>query len=116
MGGDARWILTRVVPTASVAAYHIYFPDPWPKTRHRRRRLLEPVLIAELARTLAPGGPIHLASDLPDLVNDASRRLAAGGLRHEPGAAMPPGRPTTRFERKYAASGSYYVRFTRPWV
>ena len=114
VGGDARWILERAVPAASVTAHHIYFPDPWPKTRHRERRLFEPRFIGALLRTLRPGGQVHVASDLPGLVADAVRGLASAGLREERGAEPPPARPTTRFERKYAAAGTHYVRFTRP--
>jgi len=114
VGGDARWILERVVPAGSVAVHHIYFPDPWPKTRHRERRLFEPRFIRALLRTLQPGGQVHIASDLPGLVADAARGLWSAGLREECGAAPPAARPTTRFERKYAAGGTHYVRFTRP--
>jgi tRNA (guanine-N7-)-methyltransferase len=114
VGGDARCILARLVPAGSVAAYHIYFPDPWPKTRHRHRRLFDLAFVGALVRTLAPGGLVHVASDLSAVVARAGDALAAGGLIHVRGATMPPGRPTTRFERKYAEAGTYYARFTRP--
>src|SRR5216110_1807901 len=99
--GDARCIVARLVAEASVAAYHLYFPDPWPKTRHRARRLTDPSFAAELARTLAPSGVLHLASDLRHLVDRFAAVLAAAGLVPERGA-VPPLRPTTAFERKYA--------------
>ncbi|HLY38770.1 MAG TPA: tRNA (guanosine(46)-N7)-methyltransferase TrmB, partial [Candidatus Binatia bacterium] len=56
VAGDARCIVAELVPDGSVAAYHVYFPDPWPKTRHRKRRLASAGFAAALARTLAPGG------------------------------------------------------------
>ena len=111
VGGDARCIVATVVPAASVAAFHVYFPDPWPKTRHRHRRLFEPVFAAALARALAPGGRVHVASDLPGVVAEARRHLVAAGLTAEPGVAMPEGRPRTHFERKYAGGGTHYTRF-----
>jgi len=114
VAGDARCIVARLVAEASVAAYHLYFPDPWPKTRHRARRLTDPSFAAELARTLAPGGVLHLASDLAHLVDAFAAILAAAGLVPEAGAAPPPGRPTTAFERKYAQAGTYYTRWRRP--
>ena len=114
VAGDARCIVARLVAEASVAAYHLYFPDPWPKTRHRARRLTDPSFAAELARTLAPGGVLHLASDLAHLVDAFAAILAAAGLVPEAGAAPPPGRPTTAFERKYAQAGTHYARWRRP--
>ncbi len=54
------------LPEASVARYHIYFPDPWPKTRHRRRRFLRGETLAVLRRTLRPGGELAFATDFLD--------------------------------------------------
>src|SRR5207249_12175208 len=114
VAGDARCIIARLVPDASVAAYHVYFPDPWPKTRHRARRLTDPSFAGEVARTLAPGGVLHLASDLRHLVDRFAAVLAATGLVPERGAVPTSGRPTTAFERKYAQAGTHYARWRRP--
>jgi len=114
VAGDARCIVGHLVAETSVAAYHLYFPDPWPKTRHRARRLTDPSFAAELARTLAPGGVLHLASDLAHLVDAFAAILAAAGLVPEAGAAPPRARPTTAFERKYAQAGTHYARWRRP--
>ena len=114
VAGDARCIIARLVPDASVAAYHVYFPDPWPKTRHRARRLTDPSFAGEVARTLAPGGVLHLASDLRHLVDRFAAVLAAAGLVPERGAVPPSGRPTTAFERKYAQAGTHYARWRHP--
>src|SRR5262249_4880039 len=97
----------------SVAAYHVYFPDPWPKTGHRHRRLATEPFARDVARTLAPGGAVHVASDLRALVDRFAAVLAAAGLRPVADAAPPPGRPTTAFERKYAGGGTHYVRLLR---
>jgi len=114
VAGDARCIIARLVPDASVAAYHVYFPDPWPKTQPRARRLTDPRFAAELARTLTRGGTVHLASDLRPLIDNFTAVLATAGLVAQPGAKPPAGRPTTAFERKYARAGIHYARFVRP--
>jgi tRNA (guanine-N7-)-methyltransferase len=112
VAGDVRWIL-RLVADASVAAYHIHFPDPWPKTRHRHRRLATPAFARELARTLAPEGAVHVASDLPAVVAGFARALAAAGLVQVAGAAPPRDRPKSSFEQRYARQGTAYARFVR---
>jgi tRNA (guanine-N7-)-methyltransferase len=110
VAGDARCVVGRLVPNASVAAYHLYFPDPWPKTRHRRRRLANAAFARDLVRTLQPGGTVHLASDLPALVADLVAALGQAGLTHTTGAGPPPDRVLTAFERKYAQAGTHYAR------
>jgi tRNA (guanine-N7-)-methyltransferase len=113
VAGDARCIVERFVADASVAAYHLYFPDPWPKTRHRDRRLATAPFARALARTLVPGGTVHVASDLRDVVDQLVTRLVSSGLAPVPDAAPPPGRPITKFERKYATGGTHYARLVR---
>ena len=110
VAADARCVVARLVADRSVTAYHVYFPDPWPKTRHRRRRLAQETFAHHLVRTLVPGGAVHLASDLPTVVAELAALLADAGLARIPGAAPPPDRPVTAFERKYARSGTYYAR------
>jgi len=106
IGGDAPCVIGQLIPAASVARYHIYFPDPWPKRRHHRRRLFTPDFVAALARTLVPGGTVHVATDLGWLYETIDNTLTAGGFsRHAD--TPPPQRPTTRFERKYAGAGTY---------
>jgi tRNA (guanine-N7-)-methyltransferase len=112
VAGDARCIVACLVPDASVAAYHIYFPDPWPKTRHRGRRLPGDAFARDLVRTLAPGGAVEVASDLGPLVETFSALLARAGLVLEPGTTSRT-RPTTSFERKYATAGTHYARLRR---
>lgn len=60
----AQCIVHACIPATSVAAYHIYFPDPWWKRRHHRRRLLTPGFGADVARTLVPGGKVYFATDV----------------------------------------------------
>jgi tRNA (guanine-N7-)-methyltransferase len=112
VAGDVRWII-RLVADASVSAYHVHFPDPWPKTRHRERRLATPSFAREIARTLAPGGAVHVASDLPPVVEAFARALGAAGLVPLPGAVPPGDRPKSSFEQRYARGGTAYARFVR---
>jgi tRNA (guanine-N7-)-methyltransferase len=113
VAGDVN-LVACLIPDASVTAYHVYFPDPWPKTRHRKRRLASGDLAVELARTLVPGGAVHVATDLPEVLADLGARLRTVGL--VPSDAPPPARPTTSFERRYAGAGTHYGRFHRPRV
>lgn len=106
IAADASCVVRQVVPRASVAGYHVYFPDPWPKRRHRKRRLFTPELATALGRTLAPGGVVHVATDLAWLYDDVERILTSAGFARVPDASGPD-RPTTRFERKYARGGTF---------
>jgi tRNA (guanine-N7-)-methyltransferase len=113
IAGDARCILATLVPPASVAVVHVYFPDPWPKTRHRHRRLFDTSDAARaVARVLEPGGRVHVASDLSWLFRRMVERLTGAGL--QPDATAGPARPVSKFERKYAAAGTWAATFVRP--
>jgi tRNA (guanine-N7-)-methyltransferase len=100
---DAVDVLTHMLAPASLAGVHIFFPDPWHKKRHHKRRLIRPPLAALLASRLAPGGYIHLATDWQDY---AEQMLAV--LRAEPllqntvadYAPRPDTRPLTKFEQR----------------
>jgi tRNA (guanine-N7-)-methyltransferase len=63
---DALEVLERMVADGSLAAIHLFFPDPWPKKRHHKRRLVQPAFAALAARKLAPGGVLHAATDWPE--------------------------------------------------
>ena len=106
---DASCVVRTLVPDRSVAAYHIYFPDPWPKRRHQRRRVVTPDLVDALRRTLIPGGAVHIATDLGWLYAIMTETLTGGGFVDTNTTA--PTRPTTRFERKYAAAGTFAGTF-----
>ncbi|HEX5477699.1 MAG TPA: tRNA (guanosine(46)-N7)-methyltransferase TrmB [Burkholderiales bacterium] len=63
---DATEVLERMIGDGTLAALHLFFPDPWPKKRHHKRRLVQPPFAALAARKLAPGGVLHAATDWPD--------------------------------------------------
>jgi tRNA (guanine-N7-)-methyltransferase len=94
---DAQCVVASLIPAASVVAYHIYFPDPWWKRRHHRRRLFSRGFVAALARTLAPGGEVHLATDVAELFAQAQAATVAAGLTR---LALAPAPPMTVFARR----------------
>jgi tRNA (guanine-N7-)-methyltransferase len=100
---DAVEVLRDMVPAASLAAIHIFFPDPWPKKRHHKRRLVQPEFAALLASRLAPGGVLHVATDWQEYAEHVLAVLSATpGLRNtaEGFAPRPSSRPETKFERR----------------
>ncbi len=72
--GDARELMS-VLPDGGLQRAFILFPDLWPKTRHHKRRLVQPELVAELARVLAPGGRLRFATDCADYADQALERF-----------------------------------------
>ena len=74
--GDVRDLITWL-PDASIARVFILFPDPWPKARHHKRRLIQADTVAELARVLASGGRLRFASDWADYIDGALERFEA---------------------------------------
>jgi tRNA (guanine-N7-)-methyltransferase len=105
---DALDLLRHRLGEASLAAVHVFFPDPWPKARHHKRRLIQPVHVALLASRLAPAGVLHCATDdagyaeamLATLSAEPSLRNTAEGF-----APRPPHRPRTKFELRAAQDG-----------
>jgi tRNA (guanine-N7-)-methyltransferase len=63
---DARWVLRRFVEPASVTAAHVYFPDPWWKARHKKRRVFTSGFALDVARVIRPGGRLRIASDVEE--------------------------------------------------
>lgn len=103
---DAFDFLTRWVPPGSVAAVHVYFPDPWPKKRHAKRRLLQRPLFELAARALAPSAPLFLASDVGPYFEEAVAEIAAlGPFEQVEWPADAPDRLPTNYARKYEQEG-----------
>jgi tRNA (guanine-N7-)-methyltransferase len=100
---DAVEVLRDMVPESSLAAIHLFFPDPWPKKRHHKRRLLQPEFAALAASRLAPNGLLHVATDWQDYAEHVLAVLSATqGLRNTADgyAPRPAWRPETKFERR----------------
>lgn len=117
--GDARDILARL-PDTSLRLVYILFPDPWPKARHHKRRLIQPDFIAGLARVLAPGGEVRFATDWRDYAAWTlthvvkSPAFAWTAERAEDWRSPWPGHVETRYEKKRLGDCSpIYLRFSR---
>ncbi|WP_372733836.1 tRNA (guanosine(46)-N7)-methyltransferase TrmB [Nocardioides sp.] len=106
---DAVWVLEHLIPEAGLAELWTFFPDPWPKTRHHKRRLVDPEFAAIAASRLQPGAVWRLATDWGDYatqmrqVLDAEPALVGGQVERWSD------RPVTRFERKGVEAGRTIV-------
>ncbi|HZN54976.1 MAG TPA: tRNA (guanosine(46)-N7)-methyltransferase TrmB [Candidatus Polarisedimenticolaceae bacterium] len=108
---DAGDLVRRAIPPGSVAAYYVFYPDPWPKKRHQKRRFLQAVNADAIADTLVGGGWLHVATDhdeywaaiqpLLDRHACFERWSSFGGT----GFPLPVEGPLTNFEAKYEAEG-----------
>ncbi len=96
---DALEVLAQQIPDGALARVNLFFPDPWPKKRHHKRRLVQPAFVALMADKLEPGGLFHVATDWPDYARQIEEVLAAcAALR--PAPRLLPARPGTRFEAR----------------
>jgi len=102
---DAVEVLTHQIPVGSIDAIHIFFPDPWHKTRHHKRRLIQPTFADLLAQVLRVGGTLKLATDWQDYASHMRKVLDVHeAFKNVAGTAgfvdRPAHRPLTRFERR----------------
>lgn len=116
---DAVEVLRDMIPQRSLAGVHVFFPDPWPKKRHLKRRLIQAPLVAQLAAGLAPGGYLHCATDIEDYARQMLEVLSAEALLENTGdgfAARPDYRPLTKFEVRglRLGHGVWDLIFRRP--
>ncbi|WP_207919656.1 tRNA (guanosine(46)-N7)-methyltransferase TrmB [Micromonospora sp. KC207] len=105
--GDAL-DLVRALPDGSLDAVHVFFPDPWPKSRHHKRRIIQPAHVALLRSRLATGGTLHCATDWAEYAESMRETLTADpGLVDVHGgyASRPAHRPVTKFERRALTAG-----------
>lgn len=119
---DARPLLDRMVE-GSIARAFVLYPDPWPKKRHHGRRFIGPANLDRLARVLADGAELRMASDVPDLVDWMAAQVRAHPAFDGPAgdegtwAVPPPDWVATRYERKALAAGrrpAYLTATRRP--
>jgi tRNA (guanine-N7-)-methyltransferase len=100
---DARTLVNLMLGPESVDAYHIYFPDPWPKERHHKHRLFTPSFVTSLCRTMRNGAMLFVATDVGEYAQDIFGMLDVRGLTPSPEAV--PGSEQTGFGRRFAATG-----------
>jgi tRNA (guanine-N7-)-methyltransferase len=102
--GDALVVLRDMLAAGSLDEVRVLFPDPWPKSRHHKRRLVTPSFLSLVVQRLRPGGRLHVATDWPHYAEQVLDAVAAcpdlGG-----GQVARPDRPVTRFERRALAEG-----------
>jgi tRNA (guanine-N7-)-methyltransferase len=109
--GEALYLLSAVLPAGFAAAVHVYFPDPWPKSRHHKRRLFDPETVDLVAGLLAPGGRLLFATDFLEY-----GELVLDLLHRHPGLAVTRRAvpwdegPRTNYEAKYVAAGRPILR------
>lgn len=100
---DAVEVVTHMIRPETLAGIHIFFPDPWPKKRHHKRRLVQPEFVALLASRLLPGGYVHLATDWQPYAEHMLAVLSAEPALENTAsgyAPRPAWRPQTKFERR----------------
>ena len=115
---DAVEVIDHMLPEQSLAGVHIFFPDPWHKTKHHKRRLLQAPLVAKLAARLQPGGYLHCATDWEPYAVQMLQVLGAEPLLRnssEGYAPRPDYRPLTKFEKRglRLGHGVWDLVFTR---
>jgi tRNA (guanine-N7-)-methyltransferase len=100
---DAVEVLRQMIPVDAFDGVHVFFPDPWPKKRHHKRRLIQPEFVHLLASRIKPGGYLHFATDWEEYATQMLEVLAAEPLLANTTtgfAPRPPSRPQTKFETR----------------
>ncbi|MGE5640226.1 MAG: tRNA (guanosine(46)-N7)-methyltransferase TrmB [Clostridia bacterium] len=96
---DASEVLEKMIGDGTLAGLHLFFPDPWPKKRHHKRRLVQPAFAELAARKLAQGGIFHAATDWPEYAEQIAAVLGASGFFQATGSGLVE-RPVTKFEAR----------------
>ena len=105
MEADALGVLTRSIPPGSLAGVRSFFPDPWPKARHHKRRLVQPAVLDLVHSRLVRGGAWHLATDWAEYATAIQSAFDADGRWSGGVIDRPVGRPVTRYERRALRDG-----------
>jgi tRNA (guanine-N7-)-methyltransferase len=116
---DAVEVLEHMIAPDSLAGVHVFFPDPWHKTKHNKRRLIQPGFVHQLAAHIAPGGYLHCATDWQPYAEQMLEVLSAEPLLRNTAAGFAPKpdyRPLTKFENRglKLGHGVWDLVFSRP--
>jgi tRNA (guanine-N7-)-methyltransferase len=121
--GDGLRVFRERLPAGSLAAVHVYFPDPWWKARHRKRRVMNAAFLTDVQRTLQPGGRLHFWTDVDEYFQSSLELIATASCLIGP-LQVPEGQPLhdldyrTHFERRMRQHGLpvYRAEFMKPAV
>ena len=110
---DAFLVLQKMIPDASIDEVHIYFPDPWPRKREQKRRIIRAEALVEIRRVMAPGASGIFVTDHREYYEVAAPLIAEFFFRSEARVPGPGDPPRTNYEAKYRAEGReiFEVRF-----
>ena len=108
---DGRLFVETALAPESVSAFHIYFPDPWPKKKQKKRRLLDGIFLELLGSRLEPGGCVRIATDHPDYGRSLGPLIETVSRLERLEWASLPATPPTHYELKYAREGRPIWRF-----
>jgi tRNA (guanine-N7-)-methyltransferase len=107
---ESTYLVSKVIPDHSVSTYHVLFPDPWPKRRHRGRRLISAPFLEDVHRTLTVGGVVNCATDHEEYFGWIQREFQKDGRFVEDEPVLLPEEARTDFERKFVADGRQVYR------
>jgi len=107
---EAAYLVTKLVPDGSVSAYHVLFPDPWPKRRHQARRLISPDFVIELHRTMTVGSAVNCATDHLEYFDCIHRAFQTSARFAETEPVAVPLEARTDFEKEVVAAGKPVYR------
>jgi tRNA (guanine-N7-)-methyltransferase len=110
---DAFYVLEKMIPDASIAEVHVYFPDPWPRKRERKRRIIRPEVLEQFRRVLVDGGMGIYVTDHEEYFESAAPLVEAAFPRSERRVPGPDDPPRTNYEAKYREEGRpiFEIRF-----
>jgi len=114
---DGGWVVRHLLADSSIDAFHVYFPDPWWKKRHHKRRLFQSGFCEALARVLVPAGVVYVVTDVVPVFRQLSERMVAAGFAAEPWQeAGRQGLACSAYEAKYRRQGRHFEQavFRKP--
>lgn len=102
---EISYVVERLLPENSVTAFHVMFPDPWPKRRHAPRRLVTETFLASIHRALVPNGTVRFATDETEYFRQMTRLVSPSPLFGTIADATPPS-PISKFEKRFTEQGA----------
>jgi len=107
---EATYLVSKLIPEASISTYHILFPDPWPKRRHHARRLISADFLADVHRTMTPDSAVNCATDHEEYFEWIQRAFEGSARFTEAGPVVLPPEARTDFEKEFVAAGKQVYR------